>query len=225
MAIVLSSLLATSPALAVCSTDALDAVHAELRAPGGPTCGSRRVRRAFNRARIKMASVAVRATRECAKGEVPRVGSAHIALVRALAKMAGAGADSTCAASYQAELERFEAELTAAATGVSTTTTTTPPGTPSTTLPPTCPTVTLDLDKGDCTRVTSDPPGLVTCGANCDLQTFTVPADRPLRLKGTPAQGSTGVIFGLDCLDDGTVPLDSASPPDCSLSCDCTSGP
>src|SRR4029077_4383697 len=110
----------------------------------------------------------------------------------------------------------------AAATGIETTTTTSAPGTP-TTLPP-CTTVSLEVDKGDCTSVTSEPRGLVRCGANCDVQTFTVPASGSLRLLGPPAAGDVGVTFDTDCDDDGTLVLGDVLPPDCSLSCDCSSG-
>jgi hypothetical protein len=121
-------------------------------------------------------------------------------------------------------VERLDVDLIDAANGTTTTTSTLPPGTPTTTFPPTCATVSLEVDKGDCPSVTSVPPGLVKCEANCDVSTFTVPASGSLRLKGTPAPGDMGVVFGTDCDDDGTVPLGDASPPDCSLSCDCSSG-
>jgi len=83
--------------------------------------------------------------------------------------------------------------------------------------------ISLEVDRGDCTNVTSEPPGLVECAGNCDVKTFTVPAFRSLQLLGTPAPGDAGVSFDSDCADDGTVPLANASPPDCSLSCDCSS--
>jgi hypothetical protein len=131
----------------------------------------------------------------------------------------------SCTDLYIAALETLDDDLHAAASGAETTTTTSPPGTPTTTTTPQCVTVTLQVDKGDCTRVTSEPPRFVDCGPACDMGTFTVPASGPLRLKGSPAPGDGGVTFDGDCEDDGTVDLADASPPDCSLSCDCSSGP
>jgi hypothetical protein len=228
--------LSAGHAHAVCSASALQAVHAELRAATAPLCGFRTLRRAFSHARNRAAVVAARAARECAHAKTPDVGSAHRALTRVLSKAVGSGAAgklaSDCALAYETELAALDADLAAAANGTESTTTTTsppgtptPPGSPSTTIPATCTTVSLEVDKGDCSSVTSEPSGLVSCGAQCDIRTFTVPAGRALRLKGTPAPGDGSVFFDSDCNDDGTVPLGDASPPDCSLSCDCTSIP
>jgi len=218
-----------SPSRAACSRDALEAMHRELRASAPPHCGPKALRRVFNRARKKGASATLRAARECAAGRTPNVTSVRNRLVRALADARQAAAagriDATCASAYVTELERLQADLDAAANGSETTTTTSPPGTPTTTPQATCATVMLEVDKGDCTGVTSQPRGLVKCGANCDVQTFPVPASGTLRLQGTPAPGDTTVSFGTDCDDDGTVPLGDASPPDCTLSCDCSSEP
>jgi hypothetical protein len=129
-----------------------------------------------------------------------------------------------CGVAYETELLKLDAALTAAANGIAPTTTTTgPPSVPTTTTLPTCTAITIDLDRGDCTSVTSAPAGLVECSGACDVKTFTVPAVGSLQLQGTPAPGDTSVLFGLDCTDDGTVPLGEAFPPDCSLSCDCSS--
>ncbi|HTC23949.1 MAG TPA: hypothetical protein VK688_06275 [Gemmatimonadales bacterium] len=165
-----------------------------------------------------------RAALECAIGQTPEIIAAHRALLRVLAKVRRSGVAEACAVTYEGELERLDADLEAAANGTETTTTTSPPGTPTTTTQPACVTVSLEVDKGDCTKVTSVPRGLVVCGTTCDIMTFTVPASGSLRLVGTPAPGNVGVTFGTDCTDDGTVPLGDASPPDCSLSCDCSSG-
>lgn len=236
----LASELLAQHGFAACSVDALVAVQAGSRSTAAPGCGTRRLRRSFVHARNKIATVASRAARECARGQVPRVTGAHVALAKVQAKIATL--DDQCRAIYDSELTALVAALDAAATGSgSTTTTTSPPGppttttlpgtptttlpgTPTTTLPPTCAMVQLEIDKGDCLAVTSIPAGLVHCGPNCDLETFTVPATGTLRLTGTPAPGDVGVTFDTDCDDDGTVPLDTASPPDCSLSCDCSSG-
>jgi hypothetical protein len=80
-----------------------------------------------------------------------------------------------------------------------------------------------EVDRSDCTSVTSTPPGLVECSGACDVKTFTVPAVGSLQLARTPAPGDSSVFFGGDCDEDGTVPLGDATPPVCSLSCDCTS--
>ncbi len=210
--------------LAACSIPALDAAAAELRAAVAPACGVPALRHAFRRACNTAAHVATHAVVECASDRTPRTGRAHRALMRALLRVDRAGLSSACAAEFETALETLDAALTAAATGIETTTTTTPPGLPTTTTQPVCTTVSLEVDKGDCTSVTSQPRGLVRCGASCDVQTFTVPASGSLRLVGTPAPGDVGVSFGTDCDDDGTVPLASATPPDCSLSCDCSSG-
>src|SRR5262249_8759282 len=87
-----------------------------------------------------------------------------------------------------------------------------------------CPMVLLDVDKGDCTVVTSVPAGLGHRGPRCAEQRFVLPGERPPRLRGSPAPGDVGVTFDTDCDDDGTVPLDQAFPPDCALTCDCSSG-
>src|SRR5262249_20026994 len=131
-----------------------------------------------------------------------------------------------CVQRYETVLEEMDDDLTAAANGTETTTTTAPSGaqTTTSTTQPTCSMVSLEVDRADCTRVTAEPRGRVNCGPACDVQTFTVPASGSLRLVGTPAPGDTGVTFDTDCADDGTVPLTAASPPDCSLSCDCSSG-
>ena len=220
----LTAVLSTGRAQGACSPSDLDAVHAELRAAGPPLCGPRPLRRAFRHARQRAAMVTARAALECAIGQTPNITAAHRALLRVLAKVRRSGVAETCALTYEDELERLDADISAAANGTETTTTTSPPGTPTTTTQPTCVTVRLEVDKGDCTRVTSVPRGLVVCGTTCDVMTFTVPASGSLRLEGKPAPGDVGVTFGTDCNDDGTVPLGDASPPDCSLSCDCSSG-
>jgi hypothetical protein len=226
LAIALSTVVPAG-ALAQCLPSALDEVRMELRAATAPDCGPKTLRRAFDRACDKAAAVTERAVVQCATARTPRIGRAHKMLMGLLARMARPGMarklPAPCDAIYRAELERLVTDLGAAASGTETTTTTSPPGTPTTTTLPACKTVELEVDKGDCTRVTSDPPRLIECGPACDVQTFTVPGSGALRLKGTPGPGDTGVSFGGDCDDDGTVPLDSASPPDCSLSCDCSS--
>jgi hypothetical protein len=222
-------LLVPGGAVGSCSPSALEAVHAEMRAAIAPRCGPKALRRAFNRARHKGATVTARAVVRCTNGETPRIASAHRVLTKALTKVTSASAagtvDPACALAYETELERLDGDLTAAAAGIEpTTTTTSPPGAPTTTTLPRCTTIDLEVDKGDCTSVTSDPPGLVTCGAGCDVMDFSVPGFGLLQLIGTPAAGDSGVSFGTDCDDDGTVPFADASPPDCSLSCDCSSG-
>ena len=227
LAIALVSVIPAGRALAQCSPSALDAVHMELRGEAVPDCGPKTLRRAFARTCEKAAGVTERAVVQCATARPPRVARAHRLLMGLLARMARPGmarrVPAPCADVYGTELARLDADLLAAASGTETTTTTSPPGTPTTTTQPTCATVALEVDKGDCTRVTSAPPRLVECGAACDVVTFTVPGLGPLRLKGTPGPGDTGVSFGGDCEDDGTVHLEDASPPDCSLSCDCSS--
>ena len=189
-----------------------------MRAASAPRCGPKALRRAFNRARHKGATVTARAVVRCTSGETPRIASAHRLLTKALTKVTSASAagtlDPACALAYETELERLDGDLTAAAAGIE----------PTTTTLPRCTTIALEVDRGDCTSVTSDPPGLVTCGAGCDVMDFSVPGFGLLRLIGTPAAGDSGVSFGTDCEDDGTVPFADASPPDCSLSCDCSSG-
>ncbi len=220
-------------ALAMCSPSRLDAVHTRLRAMEAPACGPRTLHRAFIRARNKAVTVTERAVIRCVITESPRIAPAHKALLGVIAKAAKLVTAGTlahdCAVTYESELAAIDADLTAAANGTettSTTTTTSVPGAPTTTTTTlaACATITLEVDKGDCTGVTSIPRGLVRCGANCGVQTFTVPAFGTLQLEGTPAPGDVGVTFGDDCDDDGTVPLGDASPPDCSLSCDCSSG-
>ena len=223
------TLLSATQVLGTCSTTGLQAVQAEMRAATAPPCGSKALRRAFGRARHRASIVTARAVRECARQKTPDVGSADRALKNVLAKSGRSAAagevPQDCVMAYEAILETLDADLEAAANGAEgSTTTTAPPGTPTTTtLQPACITVTLEVDKGDCTSVTSEPPGFVDCGASCDDRDFTVPASRPLRLKGTPAPGDSSVFFDTDCDDDGTVPIDTATPPDCSLSCDCNS--
>jgi len=217
----------TGTALATCSPSALDAVHTELRDAAAPDCGTKPLRRAFKRARRRAATATARAGLQCAIGGIPRIATAHRALMKALAQIGKLSADgkvpSECAVAYETELERLDADLTAAANGTATTTTTSPPGAPTTTTLPTCTMISLEVDRGDCTDVTSEPPGLVECAGSCDVKTFTVPAFGSLQLKGMPAPGDTGVLFGGNCNDDGTVLLGDAALPDCSLSCDCSS--
>ena len=212
----------------ICSPSGLDTVRSELRATRAPRCAPKPLRRAFNRARNRAARLTRRAVIACARAEVPRLTVAHDALASVLDRMSAADVagkvSDDCATTYETLIAKLDADLTAAETGVETTTTTVLPGTPTTTTLAPCTTVSLEIDKGDCTSVTSDPPGVIKCGANCNDMTFTVRASRPLRLKGTPAPGDVGVTFGTDCDDDGTVPLGDATPPDCSLSCDCSSG-
>ena len=217
-------------ALAACSPSSLDVVQTELRSGDVPTCGLKPVRRTFKRARKKASRVTARAIVQCTSGQIPRVASAHRALLKALAQIGKSSADgalpAACAVAYETELERLDAELTAAVNGTETTTTTTTPPLPgesTTTTLPSCTMITLEVDKSDCAGVTSEPPGLVDCGDGCDVRTFAVPAFGTLQLKGTPGPGDTTVSFSTDCNDDGTVPLGDASPPDCALSCDCSS--
>jgi len=229
VAIALSLGLSTSRrAEAMCSPSALSAVRGELRAAEVPRCGPKSFRRTLQRARKRASSAIGRAMVQCASARAPRIAPAHKAFVKAITEMeeeVAAGKVTTdCASPYHAELERMDAELAAAASGTETTTTTSAPGTPTTTTRAPCLTITLEVDKSDCSGVTSDPAGLVECGANCDVMTFTVPASSPLRLKGRPAPGDSSVSFGGDCDDDGTVLLGDASSPDCTLSCDCSSG-
>jgi hypothetical protein len=220
--------LAPRVAVGMCSASGLDAVYAQLRTATAPPCATGALRHAFKHTVERAALATERAVIECAIAETPHIAPAHRALLRLLRKIAKLDAagrmDAACAATAESEVTALDAELTGAANGVPVTTTTTAPGATTTTTPPACATITLEVDKGDCTSVTSDPPGVVKCGADCDVRTFTIPASRPLQLKGTPAPGDQGVSFDTDCNDDGTVPLSDASPPDCSLSCDCSSG-
>ena len=215
-------------ALGECSPSALDAVRAELQAATAPDCGPPTLRRAFDRACDRAAALTERALVQCADAQTPRIGRAHQVLVRVMRRLRRPGVarrlSPTCADLYVTRLKMLDAALEAAATGTVTTTTTVPPGTPTTTTLAPCVTVALEVDKGDCTRITSVPPRVVQCGASCSDQIFTVPAASPLRLKGTPAPADTGVTWDGDCADDGTVDLSSASAPDCSLSCTCSSG-
>jgi len=114
-----------------------------------------------------------------------------------------------------------------------TTTTTTFPGSlPSSTLPPgvttttfpDCNTVKVMVDRGDCGPISSDPPGVFNCSGACTSKTFTISAaaDDPT-LIGTPKNGDTDVSWDGDCYDDGTVPLEFAFLPNCTLSCTCLS--
>jgi hypothetical protein len=219
------ALVSARDAVALCSPSGLDAARTEIVSAVPPDCTPPRLRRVFEHARRRAASAAERAVVDCTFGTALRLGRALRPLERAgrTARRAAATGhlSADCALAYQAELGRLEADLEAAANG---TTTTLPPGATTTTTQPTCAFVTLEVDKGDCTNVTSIPRGVVKCGAGCDVQTFTVPVSRPLRLVGTPAPGDTGVTFDTDCDDDGTVPLATATPPDCVLSCDCCSG-
>jgi hypothetical protein len=229
LAIAFSALGAGGRALGACSPSALDEVRMELRATAPPDCGPKALRRAFARTCDKAALVTERAVVQCASARTPRIARAHKMLMGLRARLSKPGMarrlDAPCDATYRTEIERLDADLGAAANGTETTTTTSPPGVPTTTTEPECTTVTLEVDKGDCTRVTSEPPRFVECGAACDVRTFVVPASGSLQLKGTPAPGDSGASFGGDCDDDGTVPLGDASPPDCSLSCDCSSDP
>lgn len=229
-AVVVALTCTVSTTQAACSPEALDAVRTELRSGTLPTCGTKAVRRAFKRARRKASKVLVRAAAPCAAGAVPTVAPAQRALIRAVTQIAQLSADGsvapTCAVEYENALEQLATAVLAAASGTETTTstsTTVGPGeTTTTTLAP-CTVVYLDVDRSDCTSVTSTPPGLVTCSGTCDEAIFTVPAFGSLQLKGTPDPADTGVSFGLDCDDNGTVPLGTATPPDCTLSCDCSS--
>lgn len=223
-----SSIVLASRAHAVCSPTALATVHAQLRAAAAPPCGPRSLRRAFLHARGKAAAVTGRMAKRCARGKPARVAPARRALSKVRVALhrprMAARVPPSCAAAFETELDRLDAELVAAESGTPVTTTTSPPGVPTTTTqPPPCTTVTLEVDVGDCTRVTSVPRGRVNCDQTCDIKDFTVPASRPLRLKGAPAPGDVSVIFDGDCNDDGTVLLDTAIFPDCSLACDCSS--
>jgi hypothetical protein len=215
---------------AACSPGALDAVRTELRTGTVPTCGTNAVRRAFKRARKKASKVLSRATAPCAAGDVPSVAPAQHALIRAVSQIARLSNDGSvspaCAVEYENALEQLATAVGAAASGIETTTTTsttTAPGESTTTTLAPCTVVYLDVDRSDCTSVTSEPPGLVDCAGACSENVFTVPAFGSLQLKGTPDVGDTSVSFGTDCEDDGTVPLGTATPPDCTLSCDCSS--
>jgi hypothetical protein len=229
LAIVFPLVVPAGRALGECSPSGLDEVRMELRAAVAPDCGPKSLKRAFARACEKAAVMTERAVVQCAGAKTPRIVRAHRILMGLRARLDKPGMarrlTRPCDALYRTELERLDADLAAAASGTETTTTTSPPGTPTTTTLPPCTTVNLEVDKSDCTRVTSDPPHLVVCGPNCDVETFAVPASGSLRLKGTPAPGDSGASFSGDCDDDGTVPLQSATPPDCSLSCDCSSDP
>ena len=195
----------TGTALATCSPSALDAVHTELRDAPAPDCGTKPFEsRRFDRSPSAMYTCVARPFGTAnANATVPRTFD-----------------------SFGASGERHLPDavvFTAAANGTATTTTTSPPGAPTTTTLPTCTMISLEVDRGDCTDVTSEPPGLVECAGSCDVKTFTVPAFGSLQLKGMPAPGDTGVLFGGNCNDDGTVLLGDAALPDCSLSCDCSS--
>jgi hypothetical protein len=226
-AIALITAVVSTPAHAQCSPPALEAVLKEIQTAAVPECGTKQLRHAFKRARKKAIGVTARAVAHCESTGVARIEPAHRALRKALTQVGKAAANGVvppaCAVTYEAELEQIDVDLTAAANGTATTTTTSPPGTPTTTTQPTCTAIMLDVDKSDCTSVTSEPPGLVDCGDGCTEKTFVVPAVGSLVLKGTPAPGDSSTSFDTDCDDDGTVPLDEASPPDCSLSCDCSS--
>jgi len=226
--IAVSSMIPARRALGECSPSALDSVRMELREAVAPECGPKPLRRAFDRACDRTATMMDRIVVQCASAKTPRVARAHHMLLGVLSRMARPSMARrlapSCDAIYRTELERLDDDLQAAASGSETTTTMSPPGTPTTTTQPECGTVGLEVDKGDCTRVRSVPRGLVECGAACDVKTFNVPGSGSLRLEGTPAPGDGSVSFGGDCDDDGTLHLEDASPPDCSLSCDCSSG-
>ena len=221
------TLVGPTAARAQCSTAALEAVNAEARAATVPDCGTRPLRHAFKRARKKTEKVTARAVTRCEIAGTVRIAAAHRVLLKVVAEAGRASANGTvppaCAVLYEAQLLQLDTDLTAAANGTATTTTTSPPGTPTTTTEAPCTMIMLEVDKGDCTGVTSDPPGLVECGDGCDVKTFVVPAVGSLRLKGAPAEGDTETSFDTDCDDDGTVPFEDASMPDCELSCDCSS--
>src|SRR5689334_8608427 len=223
----LAALVSATRARGECSPSGLDAVRVEIAAAAAPDCGPRTYRRAFAHACDRAATLTERAIVQCAAARPARVTRAHHMLFALLGRMARpavvARLGPDCAAVYRTALERLDDDLLAAANGETTTTTTSPPGTPTTTTEPGCTTVMLDVDKGDCSAVRSEPRGLVDCGAACSESVFSVPAAGTLRLTGTPGPGDTGVSFGGDCEDDGTVDLGDASPPDCSLSCDCSS--
>jgi hypothetical protein len=228
-----ASILLAGRAYGLCSPTALAAVRAELRAAAPPACGPTSLRRVYLRARRKAAAETGRMMRRCARGEPAHIAPARRALSRVRVVLDSSGMAArvppSCVAAFRAELDRLDADLAAAESGApATTTTTSPPGVPgapTTTIQPVpCTTVTLEVDVGDCTRVTSVPRGLVDCDEGCALIDVTVPASTQLRLKGVPAAGDVGVTFDTDCDDDGTVPLDQATFPDCSLSCDCSSG-
>jgi hypothetical protein len=227
-AAVLWSMLLTGRAAASCSPAAFAAAQQEVRAAPAPACGPGPLERAFQRARRKAAAVMGRMARRCARGKPANVAGARRALAKVSTKMTRPRVASVltpaCMATYETELARLAAELDAAESGTPVTTTTAPSpgGSTTTTLPP-CTTVTVEVDVGDCTRVTSVPRGVVNCDQNCDTVDVTVPASRPLRLKGTPAPGDVSVTFGDDCNEDGTVPLGMAVFPDCVVSCDCSS--
>jgi hypothetical protein len=228
LVIALASGIPAGWASAECSPSALDAVRTELRGATAPDCGPKSLRRAFTRACERASTALERAILQCAVARAPHIARAHDMLLGVLGHLGRPGTARRllppCTDLYIAALETLDDDLHAAASDAETTTTTSPPGTPTTTTAPQCVTVTLQLDRGDCTRVTSEPPRLVDCDSTCDLATFTLPASGPLRLNGTPAPGDDGVTFDGDCEDDGTVDLADASPPDCSLSCDCSSG-
>jgi hypothetical protein len=228
-----SSILLAGRAYGLCSPTALAAVRAELRAAAPPACGTTSLRRVYLRARRKAVAETGRMIRRCARGEPANVAPARRALSRVRVALNSSGTAAkvppSCLAAFRTEIDRLDADLVAAESGAPVTTTTTSPpgapGAPTTTIQPVpCTTVTLEVDVGDCTRVTSVPRGLVDCDQDCALIDVTVPASTRLRLKGVPAPGDVGVTFDTDCNDDGTVPLDLATFPDCSLSCDCTSG-
>jgi hypothetical protein len=226
-AIALIAAFVSAPARAQCSPPALEAVLREMQTAAVPDCGTKPLRHAFKRARKKAIGVTARVLARCEATGVARIAPAHRALTKALTQVGKASANGViapaCAVMYEAELAQMDADLTAAANGTATTTTTSPPGSPTTTTQPTCTAIMLEVDKADCTHVTSVPAGLVDCGDGCDDKIFLVPGVGSLQLVGTPGPGDTSTSFDTDCDDDGTVPLDEASPPDCSLSCDCSS--
>jgi hypothetical protein len=231
-AVLATGLVAASVATvhAACSPDALDAVRTELRSGAVPTCGTKTVRRAFKHARRKAAKLLVRAAAPCAGGDVPAIAPALRALTRGVSQIARLANENTispaCAVEYENALEQLTTALGDAANGTDTSTSTSTslaPGESTTTTLAPCTVVHLDVDRSDCSSVASDPLGLVNCSGSCGEATFTVPAFGSLRLTGTPGTGDTSVDFGTDCDDDGTVPLSLATPPDCTLSCDCSS--
>src|SRR5262245_14012225 len=169
----------SAPAHAQCSPPALEAVLREMQTAAVPDCGTRQLRHAFKRARKKAIGVTARGLARCEATGVARIEPAHRALTQALAQVGrestNGGIPPACAAMCAAAVARLDADVTAAANGTATTTPTAHPGTPTTTTQPTCAAIMLEVDKSDCTSVTSDPPGLVDCGASCSDQIFLVP--------------------------------------------------
>ena len=227
--IAVSSIVIAGRARAACSVTAFATVGTDLRAAAAPPCGPAALQRVFARASRKAAAVTRRMAKRCGRGRSVRIFPARKQLLKVRAMMHGrrmaAQMHPGCVAAYEAALEQLDAELVAAETGIPATTTTTsvPTGPTTTTQPIPCTTVTLEVDVGDCLRVTSVPRGRVDCDQNCDTGDFTVPASKPLQLRGVPDAGDTSVSFDGDCDEDGTVLLGTATFPDCMLDCDCSS--